>query len=174
LKPENILFDNNGYIKLTDFGIARTWSPNNSSDTSGTPGYMGNLLFLFILNIAPEVVNGKPHGFTADYWALGIIIYELMMGKRPYPGIHKKEYKEKLLSSYVQIKSGEQPNNWSDDCRDIANSLLQKKVDERLGEKGIQQIKDHPWFKDVNWAGLLSMTETTPFIPASVLIILFI
>jgi serum/glucocorticoid-regulated kinase 2 len=99
------------------------------------------------------------------------MIYELMMGKRPYPGIHKKEYKEKLLSSYVQIKTGEQPNTWSDDCRDIVNNLLQKKVEERLGEKGIQQIKDHPWFKEVNWAGLLSMTETTPFIPQSVLII---
>ena len=65
IKPENILFCSNGYIKLTDFGIARTWSPNNSNDTSGTPGYM-----------APEVINAKPHGLVVDFWALGVIIYE--------------------------------------------------------------------------------------------------
>jgi RIO-like serine/threonine protein kinase len=46
LKQENILFDKDGYVKITDFGIARTWSPNNSSDTSGTPGYMGNIFKL--------------------------------------------------------------------------------------------------------------------------------
>jgi serine/threonine protein kinase len=70
LKPENILFDVDGYVKITDFGIARTFSPNNQNDTSGTPGYM-----------APEVVSGQQHGFTVDYFALGVIIHELMLGK---------------------------------------------------------------------------------------------
>lgn len=70
IKPENILFDTDGYIKITDFGIARTFSPNNSNDTSGTPGYM-----------APEVIMGQQHGFTADYFAIGVILHELMMGK---------------------------------------------------------------------------------------------
>ena len=70
VKPENILFDTNGYIKLTDFGIARTFSPNNQSDTSGTPGYM-----------APEVIKGQQHGFSADYFAVGVILHELMLGR---------------------------------------------------------------------------------------------
>lgn len=70
VKPENILFDTNGYVKLTDFGIARTFSPNNQSDTSGTPGYM-----------APEVIKGQQHGFTADYFAVGVILHELMFGR---------------------------------------------------------------------------------------------
>lgn len=69
MKPENILFDTNGYIKITDFGIARTFSPNNQNDTSGTPGYM-----------APEVVRGLQHGFAVDYFALGVILHELMLG----------------------------------------------------------------------------------------------
>lgn len=70
VKPENILFDVQGYVKITDFGIARTYSPNNHNDTSGTPGYM-----------APEVVAGQQHGFTVDFFALGVIIHELMLGK---------------------------------------------------------------------------------------------
>jgi len=78
LKPENILFDHLGYVKLTDFGIARTWSPNNSQDTSGTPGYMCKT---FLFNQAPEVLFGKQHGTSVDYFALGIILYELMMSK---------------------------------------------------------------------------------------------
>ena len=59
-----------GYLHITDFGIARFWNPENSSDTSGTPGYM-----------APEVMCKQNHGVTADYFAIGIIAYECMMGK---------------------------------------------------------------------------------------------
>lgn len=70
LKPENILFDTKGYVKLTDFGIARMFSNNNHSDTSGTPGYM-----------APEVIKGQQHGYSADYFALGIVLHEMMLGK---------------------------------------------------------------------------------------------
>jgi serine/threonine protein kinase len=70
IKPENLLYDINGYIKITDFGIARTFSPNNFNDTSGTPGYM-----------APEVAMGKQHGTAVDYFALGVVLYELMIGR---------------------------------------------------------------------------------------------
>ena len=154
IKPENILFCSNGYIKLTDFGIARTWSPNNSNDTSGTPGYM-----------APEVVNARPHGLVADFWALGVIIYELMNGKRPYNGIHRKEYKDNLASNEVQIKKGEQPKGWSNDCVDIVNNLLQRKEDQRLGAKGIEEIKQHNWFKYFDWNGVKNLRVDAPFIP---------
>jgi serine/threonine protein kinase len=154
IKPENILFCSNGYIKLTDFGIARTWSPNNSDDTSGTPGYM-----------APEVINAKPHGLVVDFWALGVIIYELMNGKRPYNGIHRKEYKDNLASNEIQIKKGEQPQNWSNDCVDITNKLLKRKEDRRLGAKGIEEIKNHNWFKNFDWNGVLNLKINAPFIP---------
>ncbi len=70
VKPENLVFDSNGYLHLTDFGIARIWSPNNAQDTSGTPGYM-----------APEVMCRNPHGVAADYFAVGVIAYECMLGK---------------------------------------------------------------------------------------------
>jgi serine/threonine protein kinase len=70
IKPENLVFDDQGYLRVTDFGIARIWNPDNSKETSGTPGYM-----------APEVMCRQNHGVAVDYFALGVIAYECMMGK---------------------------------------------------------------------------------------------
>ncbi len=70
IKPENLVFDDQGYLHVTDFGIARIWNPDNSKETSGTPGYM-----------APEVMCRQNHGVAVDYFAMGVIAYECMMGK---------------------------------------------------------------------------------------------
>lgn len=70
IKPENLVFDDKGYLRVTDFGIARIWNPENSKETSGTPGYM-----------APEVMCRQNHGVGVDYFALGVIAYECMMGR---------------------------------------------------------------------------------------------
>jgi serine/threonine protein kinase len=122
---------------------------------------------------APEVICATQHGFAADYWALGVIIYELMMGKRPYAGINRKEYKERLLSTLVQVSRDEKPNDWSEEARDIINNLLQRKEHMRLGHKGAQSVKDHPWFKDIDWDKLIQHKITPPFIPTSVFIFSF-
>ena len=115
--------------------------------------------------MAPEVVNSRPHGLVADFWALGVIIYELMNGKRPYSGVHRKEYKENLASNEVQIKFGEQPEGWSDNSVDIVNKLLKRKEDKRLGSMGIDQIKNHKWFRDFDWSEVLNMKMNAPFLP---------
>jgi hypothetical protein len=96
-----------------------------------------------------------------------------MMGRRPYPGVHRKEYKEKIINTVVQLKADELPEGWSEDCRDIINKLLQRKEDIRLGRKGPGEIKDHPWFKDINWEDMLSQRVAPPFIPPSVMIKVF-
>lgn len=80
LKPENIIFDKKGYCRVTDLGIARHWRSENAHETSGTPGYM-----------SPEVLLRKNHSFGADYYAVGVIAFELLMGKRPYLGKDRKE-----------------------------------------------------------------------------------
>ena len=77
------MFDIDGYLRLTDFGIARYWVPENAQETSGTPGYM-----------APEVICRQNHGIAADYFAVGVIVYELMFGRRPYVGKGRKEIRE--------------------------------------------------------------------------------
>lgn len=69
LKPENLVLDNRGYVHLTDFGVAKRLDKDNSSETSGTPGYM-----------APEVICALNHGLSVDYFALGVIVYECMIG----------------------------------------------------------------------------------------------
>lgn len=88
-----------------------------------------------------------------------------MNGKRPYAGIHRKEYKEKLSTTFVQIKPGEQPPEWSLESVDLINGLLQRKEELRLGSKGIDKIKDHPWFKDIDWDQLLAQKIPPPFVP---------
>ena len=83
IKPENLVFDNDGYLRLTDFGVARILTPDNASETSGTPGYM-----------APEVMCRQNHGLAADYFAVGVIAYECMQGRRPYVGRSRREIRE--------------------------------------------------------------------------------
>lgn len=73
------MLDEKGYARITDLGVARFYRPNNSSDTSGTPGYM-----------SPEVLCRQNHTFSVDHFALGIIAYELMLRKRPYYGRNRK------------------------------------------------------------------------------------
>jgi serine/threonine protein kinase len=87
------VFDEMGYLRVTDLGIARVIKPNNSSDTSGTPGYM-----------APEVMCRQDHGFPVDFYAVGIIAYELMLGRRPYNGRNRREIRDQILSKQVQAK----------------------------------------------------------------------
>ena len=83
IKPENLLLDEKGYVHITDMGISRIWTPDNAHDTSGTPGYM-----------APEVMCRQNHGVAVDYFAVGIVTYEFMFGKRPYTGKTRKDIRD--------------------------------------------------------------------------------
>ena len=90
IKPENLVFDHKGYLKITDFGIARQWTMDNSKETSGTPGYM-----------APEVMCKQNHGVAVDFYAVGVIAYECMLGYRPYNGRGRKEIRDAILNKQV-------------------------------------------------------------------------
>ena len=154
LKPENLVFDYKGYLKLTDFGIAKIYRKENNKDTSGTPGYM-----------APEVMNAQNHTIAVDYFALGVIGYELMMRKRPYLGKSRKEIKEKIMSHQVQVKKNMVPQGWSFESADFINRLLQRKPANRLGLRGPTEVKEHPWFKGYDWKNLYLGNLKAPFLP---------
>ncbi|KRX09353.1 Protein kinase-like domain [Pseudocohnilembus persalinus] len=155
IKPENIILDEKGYLQITDLGIARIWKPDNQNDTSGTPGYM-----------APEVMCRQNHGVAVDYFALGVIAYECMMGRRPYLGRNRKELRDQILAKQVQIKKSEIPTGWSLEAADFINKTLMRKPLARLGVDGPDQIKEHSWFKDYPWDKLENREIDPPFVPA--------
>ena len=151
IKPENILIDEKGYLAITDFGIARFKHKNNSNEKSGTPGYM-----------APEVMFVQNHTFAVDYYALGVIGYELIFGKRPYVNIERKALKQEIFSKEVQIKQYQLPDNLSNECMDFINKLIKRKQTERLGFEGIKTIFNHPWLSDINFKNLYLKKQESP------------
>ena len=154
IKPENLVLDENGYIRITDFGIAKIFNNKNSHETSGTPGYM-----------APEVMKAQNHTKAVDYFAVGVIAYELMMGKRPYSGKGRKEIKEQMMGKQACIKREEMPDFWSEDAMNFINMLLMRKPEKRLGFKSIDEIKTHPWLKTFPWKSLYDKKITSPYVP---------
>ena len=156
IKPENLIFDSFGYIRITDFGISKINEKDNSNESSGTPGYM-----------APEVLFFQNHSFPVDYYALGIICYELCLGKRPYLG-DREEIKEKMLNKQIELNDNELPFGWSEDFISFTNLLLEIRIEERLGSKnGSKELKKHPWIKDINWDDLINKKIEAPFIPSN-------
>lgn len=154
IKPENILMGEDGYVRITDMGISRMWTPDNASDTSGTPGYM-----------APEIMCRQNHGVAVDYYALGIIGYELMLGKRPYTGKDRKEIRDNVLKEQATIKKSMIPEGWSIEAADFINKLIQRKPANRLGLNGSEEVKQHVWLKDFDWDELLEKRMEPAFFP---------
>ncbi|KAM3128641.1 hypothetical protein pb186bvf_019270 [Paramecium bursaria] len=163
VKPENLVFDNKGYLRLTDMGIARIWKAENAQDTSGTPGYMAPEVMCSKIN--NQITIGQNHGVGVDYYALGVIIYECIIGKRPYLGKSRQEIRDQVLAKQVQIKNTDIPSGWSLEAADFANRLIQRKPAARLGNNGPDEVKQHQWFKDYNWDKLNGREIDPPYRP---------
>ena len=152
IKPENLVLDSNGYVAITDFGVAKRNSKDNSNETSGTPGYM-----------APEVLCAQNHSFPVDFFAVGVMGFEFMNGYRPYLGRNRKEIKEAVLSRQAHIHRKDALNlGWSIESCDFINRMVYRKPMKRLGFKGIGEIKAHDWFKGFEW-DLLEMKKMKSF-----------
>ncbi|KAJ1947914.1 cAMP-dependent protein kinase catalytic subunit [Kickxella alabastrina] len=149
-KPENILLDDRGHVKLTDMGFAkkvvdRTWT------LCGTPDYL-----------APEVIQAKGYGKSVDWWALGILIFEMIAGYPPfYDEDHYRLY-EKILAGRIQW-----PAEFDPVARDLVSRLLTADLSRRLGNlhRGSADIKEHRWFAEVDWNRLAAREIPAPLIP---------
>lgn len=110
-------------------------------------------------------MSKQNHGIAVDYYGLGIICYEIIMGQRPYTGKSRKDIKEIVMKQQIQITKSDIPKNWSLEAIDFVNQLIQRKPLNRLGFNGPEEVKNHPFLKDTNWKELLDKKITPPFIP---------
>jgi len=156
LKPENILFDKEGNIKLTDFGLSKIIKNVEFADKAkticGTPEYL-----------APEILmNSKGYDKSVDWWSLGVLIYEMLVGSSPF-----KTNNNRLLQIETYLKKINLPSNVSDSANSLITSLLQVEPSRRLGygEHDSRDIKNHEFFKNINWSNVYLKRYDRPFKP---------
>jgi len=151
LKPENLILDAQGFLKVVDFGLAkvctdRTWT------LCGTPDYL-----------APEIILSKGHDRAVDYWALGVLVYEMCAGFVPF-------YSDDPMEVYQLILAGDLkfPSHFSRACMDLCTKLLTQNQSKRLGnmKAGVKDIIKHKWFSGFDWDGLVGRKLKPPIAPS--------
>ncbi|KAJ3407005.1 camp-dependent protein kinase catalytic subunit [Chytridiales sp. JEL 0842] len=150
LKPENLLIDAKGHIKITDFGFGKH-VPDVTWTLCGTPDYL-----------APEIIQSKGYGRAVDWWALGILIYEMLAGHPPfYDEDHFKLY-EKILACKPKF-----PPHFDPNAKDLVKRLLTPDLTKRYGnlKSGSADIKNHKWFAGLEWDKLEALEIPAPYIP---------
>jgi len=153
LRPENIVFDGSGKVKLTTFLLARENDPHidNSIDQTGTNGY-----------ISPEVLFRKSHGFAVDYYGLGIVLYELATGTRLLQGTNQEITKR--IEFLDVMNRGELTSRYSSKMVRFISQLLKFDEKERLGAGGVKEVKGHEWFEGFDWKVLSKKDNGLKFV----------
>lgn len=147
LKPENLLLDGNGNVKITDFGFAKK-VPERTFTLCGTPEYL-----------APEIIQNKGHGKPVDWWAFGILMYEMLVGYPPFFDESPYKIYEKILDGKLNFPK------WVDTRgMDLVRGLLQVDHTKRIGalKRGVQDIRKHKFYAGVDWEVLFSRKIPAP------------
>lgn len=153
LKLDNVMLDGDGHIKIADFGMCKEGIVGGKKALTfcGTPDYL-----------APEILMEKPYDASVDWWALGVLIYEMTIGQPPFMGKTEEELFIGIMKKKVLF-----PNWISAECKDIINGFTTKDVSARLGcgPTGMADIKNHAWLETIDWEKLEKREVEPPFKP---------
>ncbi|XP_049780677.1 cGMP-dependent protein kinase, isozyme 1 isoform X2 [Schistocerca cancellata] len=153
LKPENLLLDTQGYVKLVDFGFSKRLGYSAKTWTfCGTPEY-----------VAPEIILNKGHDRAVDYWSLGILMHELLTGTPPFTAADPMKTYNIILKGIDMVDF---PRHITRAAQSLIKRLCRDAPSERLGYQrgGIQDIKKHKWFQGFDWEGLRHRTLPAPIV----------
>jgi serine/threonine protein kinase len=150
LKPENVLIDKNGYLKLTDFGFAKVCE-GRSYTLCGTPEYL-----------APEILLNKGHGKPVDWWTFGVLLYEFLVGIDPFNDEDPMLVDQKILKGKIRF-----PSTFPSNAKSLVKHLLEQDLSKRYGnlKNGVRDIKNHRFFKNLDWDALINYKIKAPYIP---------
>lgn len=152
LKPENLLLNEKGHLKVTDMGLAK-FVIGKTYTTCGTPDYF-----------APEVIASTGHTHAVDWWMLGVLIFEFMTGSAPFEAPYPMQIYAKVLKGINAVKF---PPQLSPACVDIVKAICQKEPADRLPmlSGGVRNLKSHQWYKSFSWDKFQDFTLEAPFLP---------
>jgi len=163
LKLDNVLLDHEGHIKLTDYGMCKEGirTGDTTSTFCGTPNY-----------IAPEILRAEDYGFSVDWWALGVLLYEMLAGRSPFDIVgatdNPDQNTEDYLFQVILEKTIRIPRSLSVKAASILKGFLNKNPADRLGcnrEHGFMEIMTHPFFKTIEWELLEQKQIPPPYRP---------
>ena len=151
LKPENILINKNGYLKLTDFGFAKILENEKTYTLCGTPEYL-----------APEIILNKGHGKAVDWWTLGILLYEMLVGIDPFSDDDPMKTYQKILKGKINF-----PKTINKDAKSLIKHLLTQDTSKRYGclKNGVKDILNHRFFDGFDWKNFVYLSMPAPYIP---------
>uniref|UniRef100_A0A667XJK9 protein kinase C n=1 Tax=Myripristis murdjan TaxID=586833 RepID=A0A667XJK9_9TELE len=153
LKLDNLLLDTDGYVKIADFGLCKEGMGygDRTSTFCGTPEFL-----------APEVLTDTSYTRAVDWWGLGVLIYEMLVGESPFPGDDEEEVFDSIVNDEVRY-----PRFLSTEAIGIMRRLLRRNPERRLGsgEKDAEEVKKQPFFRAVDWEALLQRKLPPPFVP---------
>lgn len=154
LKPENIILDCTGNLKITDFGLSKQRLVNEDTKTysfCGTPEYL-----------APEIITGQGHDKSVDWWSLGALIYEMLSGRPPHYSKNRKQMMQDIVEKRIEMKQF-----FSVEAKSLLQGLLERDSTKRLGSSAedAMELKRHPWFAKIDWQKLMLKQLDPPFKP---------
>jgi serine/threonine protein kinase len=160
LKPDNILVGLNGRLKLADFGLSYFGVFDRSINANGTNTTFDDVFVGTPDYTAPEMVLSQPHTFTADYWAVGALLFEFLTGHPPFHGRTPAETFQNIVRGQYSV---DKLQTVSPEVCDLIEKLLCLDPRQRLGAGSIDEIKRHAWFAGIDWDHLDEIEP--PFVP---------